>query len=352
MAQEARQIRRADVGESPALKKDVDMLRIALVADELTSACLQHEAQVMHVTPLNYRWVLKLRKPDFLFVESAWKGVRESWKYRIAAYPDELRRTNRTLVGMVAYARELGIPTVFWNKEDGVHFARFIDSARVFDHIFTVDANCIPRYRAVVGPDVTVDALPFAVQPAMHHFSGFHFKHHRSNFVGSYSRHIHDRRRQWQDMVFDAASRTGLGITAVDRNSGRKADHYRFPALPDLDVLPAVTHAQTAQIYKDYLVSLNVNTIEDSETMFSRRLVEILACGGIAVTNPTPAVARYFADYCHVVDTVEQAEALFDRLKHGPDARDLERARAGAEYVLREHTWAHRLEEIRAVVKR
>jgi len=326
------------------------MLRIALVADELTGACLEHEAKVLHVTPLNYRWVLKMRRPDVLLVESAWQGARQSWKYRIAAYPDEPRRSNRTLGNMVAYARDLGIPTVFWNKEDGVHFERFIDSARMFDHIFTVDENCIPRYRAAVGPEVTVDSLLFAVQPEMHSFTGFHFKHKRSNFVGSYSHHIHNRRRGWQDMFFEAASQTGLGVTAVDRNSGRKAAHYRYPQLPDFEVLPAVSHAQTAQIYKDYLVSLNVNTIEDSATMFSRRLVEILACGGIAVTNPSPAVARYFKEYCHVVQTADEAYALFDRLRHGPDAQDLERARAGSEYVLREHTWAHRLQEIMAVI--
>lgn len=328
------------------------MLRIALVADELTGASLEHEARVLHVTPLNYRWVLKMRRPDVLLVESAWHGARQSWKYRIAAYPDEPRRTNRTLANMVAYARDLGIPTIFWNKEDGVHFERFIDSARLFDHIFTVDENCIPRYRAVVGPEVTVNTLLFAVQPATHSFSGFGFKHMRSNFVGSYSRHIHGGRRKWQDMFFGAAVETGLGVTAVDRNSGRKAAHYRYPQLPDLEVLPALAHAQTARIYKDYLVSLNVNTIEDSATMFSRRLVEILACGGIAVTNPSPAVAHYFEEYCHVVRTPEEAHALFGRLRHGPDAHDLERARAGAEFVLREHTWAHRLEEILAVTGR
>jgi hypothetical protein len=326
--------------------------RIALVADALTQSSLAAECNIVTITPRNHRFALKYGRPDLLLVESAWQGYADTWKYKIAAYPDHPKRNNAALAELVARARDAGIPTVFWNKEDGVHFERFIDSARLFDHIFTVDENCVTRYRAVVGPDVSVNTLLFAVQPATHGFSGFHFKHHRGNFVGSYSRHIHDRRREWQDMVFGAASRTGLGITAVDRNSGRRAAHYRFPVLPNLDVLPAVTHARTARIYKDYLVSLNVNTIEDSETMFSRRLVEILACGGIAVTNPTPAVARYFADHCHVVATAEQAGALFDRLKHGPDTTDLERARAGAEYVLREHTWAHRLHEIRTVVGR
>lgn len=325
-------------------------LRIALIADELTRDCLEEECVTRNLTALNWRWVLRFWKPDFLFVESAWGGYQDAWKFKVASYPDHPQRNNHKLARLVAYARERGIPTVFWNKEDDVHFDRFIDSAKLFDHIFTVDENCIPRYRAVVGTGVTVNTLMFPVQPTSHNFTGFNFKHHRANFVGSYSHHVHDRRRHWQDLMFGAVKDTGLGLTAIDRNSDRKSLNYRYPSGPRLEVLPALPHAQTAQIYKDYLVSLNVNTIEDSATMYSRRLVEILACGGIAVTNPSPAVDRYFKDFCHVVHNAEEASDLFARLKHGPSADDLARAEAGARYVLAEHTWAHRLDEITRVV--
>ena len=325
-------------------------LRVALVSDALTQSSLDAECDVFTVTPHNYKVALKLGRPDLLLVESAWQGYADSWKFRIADYPEHPQRNNQALVNLVAYARDAGIPTVFWNKEDGVHFNRFIDSACLFEHIFTVDENCIARYRAAVPASVTVNSLIFAVQPATHAFSGFNFKFNRSNFVGSYSRHMHDRRRQWQDMLFDQALASGLGVTAVDRNSARKAAHYRYPPQAGLDVLPALQHAATANIYKDYLVSLNVNTVEDSGTMFSRRLVEILACGGIAVTNPSPAVTRYFKDYCHVVDDAVQARALFERLRHGPGKNDLEAARAGAHYVLREHTWSRRMAQIAGVL--
>ena len=325
-------------------------LRIALIADDLTRHCLNDACSLHNLTPLNYRWVLRFWKPDLLFVESAWHGYRNAWKFKIAAYPDHPERNNRALARMVAYARDLGIPCVFWNKEDGVHFDRFIDSAKLFDHIFTVDENCIPRYRAVVSPNVTVNTLMFPVQPTTHNFTGFNFKHHRANFVGSYSHHVHDRRRHWQDLMFGAVSDAGLGLTVVDRNSDRKSVNYRYPSAPGLEVQPALPHGQTAQIYKEYLVSLNVNTIEDSATMYSRRLVEILACGGIAVTNPSPAVDRYFKDYCHVVHNATEAADLFARLKHGPSADDLARAEAGARFVLAEHTWARRLGEMNRVV--
>jgi hypothetical protein len=324
---------------------------VALVADELTHACLTAQTRVRSLCPLTYKLQLKLHRPDLLLVESAWNAGRGAWKYKIARYPDHPRRTNAALRDLVNHARDLGIPTVFWNKEDSVHFDRFIDSAKLFDHVFTVDSNCIPRYKAVMGPDASVHTLMFPVQPATHHFTGFDFKHRCASFVGSYSHHIHARRRQWQDMAFEAASGTGLGLAAYDRNSNRKAAHYRYPALPGLTVQASVPHAQTAQLYKDYVVSLNVNTVEDSPTMYSRRLVEILACGGIVATSPALSVDTMFKDFCHVISTPEEARELFGRLRRdGPSADDLERARAGADYVLRDHTWARRLQRISSVV--
>lgn len=324
-------------------------LKVALVADELTCTCLMHECQVRELTPLNYRLLLTSWKPDLLFVESAWQGAGNAWKFRVASYPDHPGRNNLALHKVVEYARNLGIPCIFWNKEDGVHFTRFIDSARLFDHIFTIDEGCVEQYRSVVAPDVSVNILMFAVQPASHSFTGFNFRHHRANFVGSYSRHMHHRRRAWQDLMFDAAEHTGLGLTVIDRNSNRNSSQYRYPCTSGVEVRPALPHGLTAQVYKDYLVSLNVNTVEESGTTYSRRLVEILACGGIAVTTPSLAADRYFREYCHVLHDAEEAIELFSRLKHGPSSEDLARAEAGARYVLAEHTWAHRLEKVMQV---
>ncbi|MBN3823112.1 glycosyltransferase [Burkholderia sp. Ac-20384] len=324
---------------------------IALVADGLTSSSLVFDGRIIPLGPRDYHWRLAFARPDYLLVESAWSGLRDKWKYRIAAYPDHPERNNHALVRLVAAARDRGIPTVFWNKEDSVHFDRFVNSAKLFDHVFTVDANAVPRYKAVMGEHASVHTLMFAIQPRTHGFTGFDFKFRRANFVGSYSSEVHARRRTWQDTLFGAACRSGLGLTVVDRNSNRKAAHYRFPVLDGLDVRHALQHEQTAQMYRDYVVSLNVNTVEDSPTMFSRRLVEILGCGGIAVTTPALSVDTMFADFCHVVRSDEEAGELFARLCGGPSRDDLERARAGAAHVAQHHTWQHRLRQIEEVLR-
>ena len=292
---------------------------------------------------------LRLFRPDLLFVESAWQGWHNSWKYRIAAYPDHPERNNHLLLRLLEYARKRHIPTVFWDKEGLVHFDRFIDSARHFDHVFTVDADTIPRYKKVMGENASVHVLPFAVQPRFHFFDGFHFKYNTACFVGSYSTHIHPRRRAWQEMLFRAALDSRLGLHIFDRNSERRSSIYRYPAWDGMQIHPSVSNAGTAQVYKDYLVSLNVNTNENSPTMVSRRLVEVLACGGIAVTTPAPSVGE-FNEFCYIVHNRDEMVELFNRLKHGPSREDLERARAGAEYIVIHHTWKQRLKFIADVV--
>lgn len=328
-------------------------LKISLVADELTRNCLGYECRVLDLKPNNFDRTLRRERPDLVFVESAWQGLRNGWKFRIAAYPDHPDRTNADLIRLVGHARDLGIPTVFWNKEDGVHFDRFIASAKLFDAIFTVDASCVARYRAVVGDGVYVGVLPFAVQPAIHSFTGIDEAARRgASFVGSYSRHIHDARRDRQDMLLETAART-LGLTVYDRNSDRRGGHYRYPDFAGLTVHPKVPYARTAAIYKSHLASLNVNTIEDSETMFSRRLIEILACGGLAVSTPALAIEKMFKDWVHVVDDRDAAGELFARLaRDGYSAREREMMRGAAEHVLAHHTWSRRLDAVLDAVGR
>jgi spore maturation protein CgeB len=269
----------------------------------------------------------------------------------MASYPDHPKRNNNALARVVDMAKNRGVPTVFWNREDGVHFERFIKSASLFDYILTVDENSVERYKKIVPPSAKVDTALFCVEPKIHSFSGFNFKSNAANFIGSYNVNIHERRRNWQHMLFKAAFKAKLPITVIDRNSNRKAKNYRYPANQyNLTVHPSVPYTKTADIYKDYTISLNVNTIEDSPTAYSRRLVEILACGGIAVTTPSLAVEMVFKDYCIVVSSLDEAVEVFSRLKHGASKDDLERAKAGSDFVLNNLTWKRFIDKIYNII--
>ena len=326
------------------------MLKIALISDDLTRDSLELEDNVLvyNVTPLNYWYILKFFKPDFLFVESAWHGYRSSWKYKIASYPDVPKRNNNRLKKVVDFAKKLNIPTVFWNKEDGVHFERFIESAVFFDYIFTVDINVIPRYKELVN--VPVNVLMFAIQPEIHYFKGFHIPCKRANFVGSYSKHIHSKRREWQDMFFKTCCDNDMKIDVFNRNSDRNQKIYGYPKLKCLSEKGKVSYEQTADIYKDYMISINVNTIVDSPTMFSRRLIEILACGRICITNPSNAIDKLFKDYVYIVKNKQDLEDLLCRFTSIGIDDEKEKLRLASNHVLEYHTWKHRLEEISSII--
>lgn len=330
-------------------KGEFAKLKVALIADHLTETCLTFECRVRNVTPKNFSDVLRSWRPDLLLVESAFHGWCGCWRYELAKQSRWMRLTRPTAIFRVLdCARSLGIPTVFWNKDDGAFFDHFIDVAKNFDHIFTTDATCVPRYRAVAPSGTTVGTLMIPYQPAFHSFDGFDFSTRTACFTGSYYRKILNSRRLYLDMLFEAAQESGARIDVFDRNYDRLSRRFEFsfPETGAVRVHPRVSHWETGRLYKSHALSINVNSVTDSETMCSRRLLEILACGGIAMTNPSACVTRHFAPYCQVVSTPEEARETFARLRHGPDSTDLERAAEGARYVSTAHTWSHRLQDI------
>lgn len=345
--------------DHPTVAKDIvatgpfAKLKIAVVADHFTTECLAMECSIRQVTPANYREVIDSWKPDLLFVESAFHGMQGTWRYELAKQPRWLRLTRpKAIFRVVEHARARRVPTVFWNKDDGAYFDEFIHVAKAFDAVFTTDEDCLQRYRQALPSGVPAQVLMMPYQPRLHAFEGFAFRHRAACFLGSYYQRILNDRRSFLDMMFAAMARTQTPLYVYDRNHGRLSSfrEFSFPKHSHVHVRAKVSHARTARVYKSHEISLNVNSVTGSRTMISRRLVEILACGGIAVTNGSRAVSEHFKDFCHVIETADQALELLSRLKHGPSADDLQRAEAGAGYVRQHHTWAHRLEQVCATI--
>lgn len=322
------------------------MYKIALISDNLTASALEADASLFHITPFNYWLMLKIVKPDILLIESAWQGYKNTWKYKIASYPDYQKRNNDKLVKVINYAKQLGIPTVFWNKEDSVHFHRFIDSAKHCDKIYTVDVNAVKLYQDVLGDTIPIDILPFPVQPKLHY--PFKSKNiiKRCSFVGSFSTHIHTIRRERQMMLFEAAQESGLDI--FNRNSDRKNSVYSYPVLSDnMNIFPSIIPQETVKIYNDYIVNLNINTIEDSRTMYSRRLIEIIACESMAITTPAQSVEYNFKDFCYSISSKDEAKQHIDRIcMDGLSKSELDMLRSGREYVCTTFSYKKFLETI------
>lgn len=324
-------------------------LKIAVLADYFTAICLSAECSIRILTPKNYRDVILGWHPDLVFVESAFHGVNDEWRYKLVKQPKYMRFLPANEVrNLATLARDRNIPAIFWNKDDGAFFNAFIDVAKNFQYVFTTDASCLPNYRRRLPPDSEPYLLPMAYQPAFHNFTGFSFKIKGACFVGSYYRKFFGGRRRYLDMVFDACNHLCLPLHVYDRNSNRFSHffEFRFPAGKNLIIHPGIDYPLTAEVYKNHMISVNVNSIVSSATMYSRRLLEILACGGICVTNRNICVEKEFKEFCHVISTREDAYEITERLSHGPASSDLDMAEAGAAHVASRHTWMHRLQQL------
>src|SRR5690606_14946994 len=130
--------------------KTLDQITLGLIADQFTTDTLASAVKVVPLSPDNWRQELQRQSIDVLFVESAWKGNNGQWHRKVGHYSDE---EFASLQALLTYCRSQGIPSLFWNKEDPVHFERFRKTASLCDHVFTTDSRRIIPYLA------TSDAL-------------------------------------------------------------------------------------------------------------------------------------------------------------------------------------------------
>ncbi len=320
-------------------------LRVASILDEMSAACFAPECDLVPLSLTGWAEELDERPPDLLLVESAWNGNGGEWQYRIAQYP------RGDLVGLPALhelldgCRERGIPTAFWNKEDPVHFERFAEAAALFDHVFTTDAGCVERYRALPGRERTVVPLPFAAQPRIHNPAAVVPERSASPcFAGAWYRDRHPDRRRALEALLDAARPYGLVI--YDRSFGVDDGAFGFPDRFAPHVLGQLPYERILDVYKSHRVFLNANSVVDSPTMCSRRVFELAACDTAILSTPGAALVALLGE--GVVEEAGDEEAAAVALERllGDEADRRRRTRAARRAVFAAHTYADRLATI------
>lgn len=317
-------------------------LRVACVLDEMSYACFSPECRLSGVGRTTWREELEAQPPHLLLVESAWNGNGGAWQWAIASYPSGPEQGLPSLRAMIDWCREHGIPTVFWNKEDPVHFDRFSEAAALFDHVFTTDADRIPAYEAL-GSEVlqSVGALPFAAQPRLHNPVGaLGTRDGRPAFAGTYYRTRHEDRRGDLEMLLDVARPFGLVI--YDRTRGSESDEFGFPDRFQSQIRGRLSYEETLAAYRRHSVFLNVNSVIDSPTACSRRVFELLACGTPVVSTPARAISTLLGDAVTIAASPEEATAALERLLHDDEYRRTVSER-GRRAVLGTHTYGERL---------
>ncbi len=312
-------------------------LTAAVVLDPFSELAFRYEWDQVTFGPDDWRGVLTQQRPDLLFVESAWQGNGGRWRLHLTRD----HRPSDELRALVAWCRGEGIPTVFWNKEDPPNYDRFLETARLFDQVFTVDADRIPDYQRDLGHD-RIDLLPFAAQPRIHNPVRQGPRQHDVAFAGTWFAAKHPERREQMDYVLGPARDFGLHIWSRMQRGDRR---YRFPRDYRRHVVGSLPYDRMLAAYSAYQVFLNVNSVTTSKTMCSRRLFELSAAQTAVVTAPAASIEPFFGDTVEVVEDAHETRTALRLLLSNADHRDRLALRAHRR-VFDEHLCSHRVDAV------
>ena len=313
-------------------------LRVAVVLDRFSELAFRYEWAQVVVGPHDWRDALELDPPDLLFVESAWRGNGGSWKLHMT----QPSGPSKELRELVDWCRSRNIVTVFWNKEDPPNYTVFLATAKLFDHVFTVDADRIPDYVRDLGHD-RVGLLPFAAQPRIHNpvrrGAG---RVYDVAFAGSYFAEKHPGRRAQMAYVLEPALDFGLHIYSRLQTDDRR---YRFPAKYRSNIVGSLPYEDLLAAYTSYKAFLNVNSVTTSTSMCARRLFELSAAQTPVVSAPAASIEAFFGDEIEVVHDAEQTrQALTALLRH--DEYHDRRALRAHRRVFDQHLYTHRVDTV------
>lgn len=312
-------------------------LRIAAVMDEFTTLSYAPECDLLQLNP--YRCIEQLGEfePNLLFIESAWKGLDDLWKLKISKPSEEILEA-------IQWCRDNAVPVMFWNKEDPVHFDTFLEIASQADYVFTTDIDCIPKYKHRLGHD-RVFLLPFAAQPYAQNPIETYDRKDAFCFAGSYYLRYPERQRDFDTLI--ESTRDFRPVEIFDRNYEKPHPHYTFPDQYRDMILGRLDFSDIDRAYKGYRFGININTIKQSQTMFARRVFELLASNTIAISNFSRGLRLFFGDIVIASDNSDQLRRRIAGINEAPNGYRRSRL-LGLRKVMSEHLYRHRIEYIRA----
>lgn len=325
----------------PQLPEDIKSVRIACIMDEFTHSSFSPCCLVESLTPDNGVRQLERFQPHLLFVESAWQGLHGEWDGKITKFLPEF-------LAILEWCRKNRVPTVFWNKEDPVHFETFLRVASEFDYVFTTDIDRIASYKSALGHD-RVYLLPFACQPKVHNPISQYERKSGFCFAGSYYEKYKERKRDFAEIV-DGLRELGP-FDIYDRNHGKDIPGRRFPMKYAGLVKGVLPFAEIDRAYKGYAFGVNLNTVKQSQTMFARRAFELLACNTPSISNYARGLVLFLGDLVVCSDNgKELSKRVSPYVGEEHETRYNKFRLAGLRKVLSEHTYEDRLAYVMKMV--
>ena len=276
----------------------ISSLNVLSILDEFTHTCFKYECNLVPVNVKKIEEQLIHFKPDFFFCESVWNSLYSNLSLCDKNNYDIIQK-------IVSLCKLNSIPTVFWNKEDDVNYDRFIHTAELFDIILTTDERCITNYIKDTNND-NIYCLEFAAQPKIHN----PLNNHRVKdvfFAGKWY-HNMDRRKYSIETLIDIPlfKRNIYNLDIYDRKYVNESKS--FPLKYHKFINKKLDYSKLCDLTKHYKIMLNVNTITDSDTMFSRRVYEGLSTGCIVLSTYSKGIQKKFKDLVKITNSKKETE--------------------------------------------
>lgn len=297
-------------------------IKVATILDSFSHYSFKYEFDLIVLNPDSWKKQFESEKPDLFFCESAYLGLvtkkdyKSPWRRKICSMPNE--NNNQTLKEIIEYCRKKRIPSIFWNKEDPISqndvTFNFIDISLEFDYIFTSCEESVENYR--IKGHKNVYPLMFASQPMLFNpvMSDDRLKD-TVVFAGSWYSKFPERCINMK-LIFDKILDKNFGLKIYDRFSKIAAKDRTFPDEYMQYVNEGVDYMEIPNIYKESEFGLNFNTVTDSNTMFARRVFELMASNTVVLSNYSKGVHRLFKDNVLYLDRDDfDLNRNFDKIK-------------------------------------
>lgn len=312
--------------------------KVACLLDRFSFDSFSKDMDLHPIPKLYWKEFFESQTFDFVFAESIWSGHDDQWKFAMTS-PNT--PNSKRLNELLTYIKSKNIPCVFWNKEDPVNFEKFIDVAKQFDYIFTSDNLSVDLYKQYCNHN-NIFPLSFACEPTLHNPVRNKLPIYDICFAGSWYHREHGDRKRQTKLLIEAASDFELHI--YDRFYGTDTQNA-FPARYDKFIRGSLSYDECRMAYKSYNIFLNVNSVMNSMTMFSRRIYEILASSTYILSTPSIGMNALTQHGITVVDSEEEASEQLKLLTENP-LMTFMHAHFGYRIMMQNHTYEHRTKTI------
>ena len=296
-------------------------LLVATILDAHSAKALQYEWRSVELTPHNWRGLLAEHKFDLLFVGPG----------------GPLDLSSPQLRELVTGLRGRGIPSAFWNTQDPLGYDLHLATAKLFDVVFTVAEECVPRYQEDLGHD-RVHLVPFGVQPRVYNPVSIGPRDRPLALLGSYS----NGDQVGGDLLVQPALEVGLEILdepGTDDGDRTWPDQFLAHYLGRLD------HDQVPNAYKTYRGFLHLDDGSQSPSVCPRRVLELAASNTPIISTDVAAIERFLAQGFVRVTSPEEARASLRFFLQSEEYR-ARIAHLALRAVMRRHTTSHRVDAI------